>query len=49
MNKPHLSDSTLPHDAELEEKVGEYQVGGLDAFGAEAPPPTNDDRARKHT
>ena len=51
VNKPHPSDSTLTHDAELEEKVGEYQVGGLDAFGTEAPPkaPTDHDGAREHT
>ncbi len=51
VNKPQPSDSTLPHDAELEEKVGEYQVGGLDAFGAEAPTkaPTSNDGAREHT
>jgi hypothetical protein len=51
VNKPHPRASTLPHDAELEEKVGEYQVGGLDAFGAEAPPsvPTNNGSADRQT
>lgn len=36
VNKPRPSDAALPHDAEIEAKVGDYQVGGLDAFGADA-------------
>lgn len=42
VNKPHPTGSTLAHDAELDEKVGEYQVGGLDSFGTEATPIPND-------
>lgn len=51
VNKPQPSDSTLPHDAELEEKIGEYQVGGLDAFGTETSPNAQkrNDGAREHT
>jgi hypothetical protein len=41
VNKPQPGLSPLPHDAELEEKIGEYQVGGLDAFGTEATADSN--------
>ncbi len=52
VNKPHPTVLPLAHDAELDEKIGEYQVGGLDSFGTESTPipnePVNDDTPRSH-
>jgi hypothetical protein len=39
VNKPPPSGAAILNDAELDEKVGEYQVGGLDTFGTESTAP----------
>jgi len=36
--EPRTSGEDLSADAEIEEKIGDYQVGGLDSYGAEATP-----------
>jgi|HigsolmetaAR203D_1030402.scaffolds.fasta_scaffold00295_9 hypothetical protein len=35
-HRPLERSDDLSGDAEIEEKIGDYQVGGLDSFGAEA-------------
>jgi hypothetical protein len=44
VNQPSVRNETLPHDADIEERVGEYQVGGLDAFGTNSETQAPDDR-----
>lgn len=34
---PKEAERDLSADAEVEEKIGDYQVGGLDSFGASPP------------
>lgn len=41
--EPVAEDEALTHDAEVERRLEDYQVGGLDAFGASAARPTWDD------
>lgn len=36
VHQPPPSETDLSTNAEIEAKVGDYQVGGLDAFGADA-------------
>lgn len=38
--EPPTATRDLALDAEVEEKIGDYQVGGLDSFGAESTEPT---------
>lgn len=43
--EPATADEHLSADAELVEKIGDYQVGGLDSFGASSPPPSRSEVA----
>lgn len=40
--EPPAPTEDLSHDAELEEKIGDYQVGGLDSYGAAASEPPHE-------
>lgn len=43
--EPPVADEELAHDAEIERRIDDYQVGGLDAFGTTAADPSWDTTA----